>query len=109
VFLIGDAAGVADPFTAEGIYEAMHSAHMAAHALAETPDVAAARTRYERDLRLFDRNERTARALRATFGLAIEPYAWRAARQPAFADRLNTDAFWPKASFAGFVWDLTRP
>ncbi len=109
VFLVGDAAGVADPFTAEGIYEAMHSAHLAARVLAETPDLSRARKRYERELRVFDRNERTARAVRATFGLAIEPYAWRAVRQPSFAGRLNTDAFWPKASFLGFMWDLTRP
>lgn len=109
VFLIGDAAGVADPFTAEGIYEAMHSGHLAARAVAETANLERARTRYERDLRVFDRNERTARALRATFDLAIEPYAWRAARSPKFAGRLNTDAFWPKSSFVRFMYDLTRP
>jgi geranylgeranyl reductase family protein len=107
VLLIGDAAGVADPFTAEGIFEAIHSARLAADALTTGafPDAAA---RYERSLAVFDRNERTARAMRATFGLAIEPYARRAARDPAFAGRLNTDVFFLKPSFTGFVRNLMR-
>jgi len=107
VFLIGDAAGVADPFTAEGIFEAIHSATLASEALT-TGDFADAYRRYERSLDVFDRNERTARAMRATFGLAIEPYARRAVRDPAFAGRLNTDVFFLKPSFTGFVRDLMR-
>jgi geranylgeranyl reductase family protein len=106
--LIGDAAGVADPFTAEGIFQAMLSGRLAADALLRTRDMASARTRYERALRVFDRNERAARWVRATFGVAIEPYARRAARRPAFADHLNTDVFLPKPSFRSFVWRLTR-
>jgi geranylgeranyl reductase family protein len=108
VFLIGDAAGVADPFTAEGIFEAIHSATLAAEALT-SGDFRDAGPRYERSLDVFDRNERTARAMRATFGLAIEPYARRAQRDPAFAGRLNTDVFFLKPSFAGFVLNLLRP
>jgi geranylgeranyl reductase family protein len=108
VFLIGDAAGVADPFTAEGIYQAMHSARLVVRALEQHTDLHAARTAYERDLRVFDRNERAARALRATFGMAIEPYAKHAASHPAFADHLNTDVFFPKRSFSSFVWRLLR-
>jgi geranylgeranyl reductase family protein len=108
VFLIGDAAGVADPFTAEGIYQAMHSARLVVSALEQHPDLHAARVAYERDLRVFDRNERAARALRATFGLAIEPYAKHAASHPAFASHLNTDVFFPKRSFSSFVWRLLR-
>jgi flavin-dependent dehydrogenase len=107
VFLLGDAAGVADPFTAEGIYEAIHSAVLAADALS-SGDFGDAYVRYERSLAVFDRNERTARAMRATFGLAIEPYARRAARDPAFAGRLNTDVFFLKPSFTGFVRNLMR-
>jgi len=107
VFLLGDAAGVADPFTAEGIYEAIHSAVLAADALT-SGDFGDAYVRYERSLAVFDRNERTARAMRATFGLAIEPYARRAARDPAFAGRLNTDVFFLKPSFTGFVRNLMR-
>jgi len=108
VLLVGDAAGVADPFTAEGIYEAIHSARLAADAL-HGGDPAQAHGRYERSLRIFDRNERTARAMRATFDLAIEPYARRAARDPAFASRLNTDVFFLKPSFIGFVAGLLAP
>ena len=105
VFLIGDAAGVADPFTAEGIAEAMHSARLAAEALIAGPDVRAAAAAYERRLRVFDRNEGAARSLRATFGLAIEPYAWFAARQPRFADRLMTGVFFLKRSFPHMILD----
>jgi geranylgeranyl reductase family protein len=102
VFLVGDAAGVADPFTAEGIFEAMHSGRTAARALIEAgPD--GARARYERALGTFDRNERAARALRATFRVAIEPYARYAALDARFADRLMTGVFFPKRGFADFL------
>jgi geranylgeranyl reductase family protein len=108
VFLIGDAAGVADPFTAEGIFQAMHSARLVVRALEENANLETARSAYERALRIFDRNESAARALRATFGLAIEPYAKHAAADSAFADHLNTDVFYPKHSFGSFVWRLIR-
>ena len=108
VFLVGDAAGVADPFTAEGIFEAMHSARIAAEALAREATIDAAGVRYERDVRMFDRNALAARTLRATFGIAIEPYARHAARHPAFADRLATGVFFPKGSFSRFLFDVHR-
>jgi geranylgeranyl reductase family protein len=107
-FLIGDAAGVADPFTAEGIFQAMQSARLAARSVIESPDIESARRRYERSLRVFDRNERAARGLRATFNMAIEPYARHAAANPRYADRLNTDAFFVKKSLLSFVWGLTK-
>lgn len=107
-FLVGDAAGVADPFTAEGIYEAMRSGRLAARSLAESRDFAAAGIRYERELRDFDRNAAVARAMRATFGVAIEPYARHAAKNAAFADHLTSEVFFQKRSFPGFVWGLTR-
>jgi geranylgeranyl reductase family protein len=108
VFLVGDAAGTADPFTAEGIAEAMHGARLAAEALGANADPHAAGRAYERSLRVFDRNERAARLLRATFGLAIEPYAWFAARRPRFADRMMTDVFFLKRSFPQMIlgWHL---
>jgi geranylgeranyl reductase family protein len=108
VYLVGDAAGVADPFTAEGIFQAMQSGRLAARALTDAPNLAQAARRYERALRELDRNERTARRLRATFNLTIEPYARHAAARRAYADALMTDVFFPKHSFAGFVWNLTR-
>jgi geranylgeranyl reductase family protein len=106
VLLVGDAAGVADPFTAEGIFQAMQSARLAARALATSPGVEAAAARYERDAAIFDRNERAALGLRATFGMAIEICAGRAAKRPSFADHLNTAVFFEKRSFAGFVTGL---
>lgn len=105
-FLIGDAAGVADPFTAEGVYESIASGRSAARAVLNEPDTRAAARRYERELRRFDRNERAARALRATFTWSIEPFARRAATHPALASRLNTDVFFLKRSFTKFVVDL---
>jgi flavin-dependent dehydrogenase len=103
IMLVGDAAGVADPFTAEGIAEAIHSARLAAESLLETPDPAAAAAAYERRLRVFDRNEGAARGLRATFALAIEPYAYLAKMSPAFADRLMTGVFFLKPSFPQLI------
>jgi geranylgeranyl reductase family protein len=107
IFLAGDAAGVADPFTAEGIFQAIASGRFAAAALVEAKTIRAARSRYERALRIFDRNERAARLLRATFNVSIEPYARRAAVKPALADHLNTEVFLPKRGFLSFVWRLT--
>jgi geranylgeranyl reductase family protein len=106
VLLVGDAAGVADPFTAEGIYEAISSARHAADALIAVPDVAAAGHSYERSLTALDRNERSARLLRATFNVAIEPYARYAAGHTAFADRLMTDVFFAKPGWAQLLWHL---
>ena len=108
IFLIGDAAGVADPFTAEGIFQAMQSARMAARSLIECTNIPAAMARYEHELHVFDQNDRAARALRATFNFAIEPYARHAAMHRAFGDRLNTDVFFMKKSFPRFVWGLAR-
>lgn len=108
IFLVGDAAGVADPFTAEGIFQAVSSARLAARALIASEDVFVARERYERDAKVFDRNERAARGLRFTFAAAIGIYARHAAKRSAFADHLNTAVFFPKTSFYSFVWDLVR-
>ena len=106
IFLIGDAAGVADPFTAEGIFEAIRSARAAARAILDEPDLAAAAARYEAALGEFDRNERAARLLRLTFPLAIEPFALLAAKRPALGAYMNTEVFFLKKSFAGFMWGL---
>ena len=55
-----------------------------------------------------ERNERTARAIRATFGIAVEPFARRALHRPGLALRLNTDVFFTKRGFAPFIWGLLR-
>ncbi len=106
VFLVGDAAGVADPFTAEGIYEAMHTGRSAARSLLLEPDIVRATKRYAQDVRTFDHNERAARLLRATFDMSIEPFARRAQSRPLLASQLNTDVFFIKRSFAHFVIKL---
>jgi geranylgeranyl reductase family protein len=106
VLLAGDAAGVADPFTAEGICESISSGELAARALIESPDVATAAKRYERALRELDRNATAARILRATFDAVIEPYAWYAARRRRFADRLTTAVFFAKPDWLRFVWRM---
>jgi geranylgeranyl reductase family protein len=106
VFLVGDAAGVADPFTAEGIFEAIHSGQLVAQALTGWSDIDEARRRYERALQALDRNERVARAFRATFAMAIEPYARYAAGHARFADRLMTDVFFMKSSWPSLMWNL---
>ncbi len=106
IFLVGDAAGVADPFTAEGIFQAMHTGRLAAGALAESPDPAAAAARYERECAMFDRNERAARWLRATFDASIEICARHACSHPRFGDYLNTAVFFPKTGFAPFIAGL---
>jgi geranylgeranyl reductase family protein len=106
VFLVGDAAGVADPFTAEGIYEAIKSGVLVARALAESPGIDDARARYENALRTLDCNEHVARALRATFPFAIGPYARYASSHPTFADRLMTDVFFAKPNWLKFMWGL---
>ena len=106
VFLAGDSAGVADPFTAEGIYEAISSGRLVAQALTEAPTIGAAREHYGSALRTLDCNEHVARALRATFSFAIGPYARYAANHPRFADRLMTDVFFSKPRWPQFIWGL---
>jgi hypothetical protein len=59
----------------------------------DTADIVAAPVRYEQLLRDLDCNAGGARALRATFSIAIEPYARYAARRQQFADRLTTTVF----------------
>lgn len=108
VFLVGDAAGVADPFTAEGISQAIVSGRLAARSLLESRHVEEARSRFERDISIFDRNERAARALRVTFNTAIGLFAKHAASKRSFADTLSTLAFFSKTGFVDFVGSLLR-
>lgn len=105
VFLVGDAAIMADPLTAEGILEAKHSARIAAEALTREPRIDVADMRYDRDVRTFDCNAGAASTIRATLAAAIEPYAQHASRHAAFADRL---VFFPKAGFSRFLFDVHR-
>ncbi len=108
VYLIGDAAGVADPFSAEGIYQAMASGRDAARALlAHGPGRRAERT-YRSALRPFDRNAREARRLRLGFGLVIDAMARRALVRPALAHHLSANGFFMKDSLASFLLGIAR-
>jgi geranylgeranyl reductase family protein len=79
---IGDAAGLVDPFSGDGMYEAFYSARLAAEAVlaGDLPSYAAAVERHIAPLthagwgakRAFDRFPRT------TFALARLPVTWRA-------------------------------
>ena len=86
----------------------MHSARLAASALAESKDVTEAAARYERHAALFDRNETAARWLRATFGPSIEICASRAEKNPSFGDYLNTAVFFSKDSMRSFIFGLLK-
>ncbi len=108
VFLIGDAAGVADPFSAEGIYQAMSSGRAAAQALLRTGPGRSAERAYTRALRRFDRNAREATRLRLGFGLVIDPLARRALRRPALAYHLSSTGFFMKDSLPEFLWGIAR-
>jgi geranylgeranyl reductase family protein len=108
VFAVGDSAGVADPFSAEGIYQAMGSGRAAAAALVtHGPGRGAARA-YARALDAYDRNAREARRLRLGFGFVIDAMAARAMRRPALAHHFSANGFFMKASLPAFLWGIAR-
>jgi flavin-dependent dehydrogenase len=82
VYAVGDAAGVADPLSAEGISQAIDTGVATAHALLGEAAAFAA------SLRAHDRNAREARRLRALFRFTLEPMIALAAKRPALADHL---------------------
>jgi geranylgeranyl reductase family protein len=109
VFLIGDAAGVADPLSAEGVSQALASGRDAAAALiAAGGEPAAAGAAYERRLHRFDRNEREARRMRALFGLGGDVLVRLAARRPKLADYLVETGYFLKADAGWFGGTLAR-
>jgi geranylgeranyl reductase family protein len=108
IFLVGDAAGVADPFSAEGIYQAMSSGRAAARVLLQHGPGRAAERAYGRALRPFDRNAREATRLRLGFAFVIDPLAKRALRRPALAHHLSSTGFFMKESLPEFLWGIAR-
>jgi geranylgeranyl reductase family protein len=108
VFAVGDAAGVADPFSAEGIYQAMSSGRAAAAALTAHGPGPPAERAYARALRPFDRNAREARRLRLGFHFVIDAMARRAIDRPRLAHHLSADGFFMKASLPAFLWGIAR-
>jgi len=108
VFLVGDAAGVADPFSAEGIFQAMATGRAAAAALlAHGPGPRAERA-YRGALRPFDRNAREAYRLRLGFALVIDVLGRRAITRPALAHHLSSSGFFMKDSLPAFLWGIVR-
>ncbi len=84
---IGDAAGVADPLSAEGISQAIATGVAAARTLLGENGA------YEQSLRDHDRNAREARRLRTLFAFTLDPMIALAAKRPALADHLVASGF----------------
>jgi flavin-dependent dehydrogenase len=109
VFAIGDAAGVADPFSAEGIAQAMTTGGAAARALlAAGGDVARAAGVYRRALRAFDAQARASRRMRLVFPYVVDPLTKRGAVRPKLAYHLSSEGFFRKQSVAAFLWGIVR-
>jgi len=107
VFALGDAAGIADPLSAEGVSQAMRSALLFAQTLqASGGDIARAGPRYERALGAFDANNREARRMRALFGALAGPLTELAARRPRLARHVIASGYFPKRDARWFVQTL---
>jgi flavin-dependent dehydrogenase len=105
---VGDAAGVADPFSAEGIFQAMGSGRAAAWALIAHGPGPRAERGYAAALRPFDRNAREARRLRLGFDFVIDAMAARAVTRPALAHHFSASGFFMKDSLPAFLWGIAR-
>lgn len=108
IYLVGDAAGVADPFSAEGIYQAMASGRAAARALLGDGPGRAAERRFARALRPFDRNAAEAYRLRLGFRYVIDVMGARAVKRPQLANHFSSSGFFMKESLPGFLWGIAR-
>jgi geranylgeranyl reductase family protein len=108
VYLVGDAAGVADPFSAEGIFQAMATGRAAARSLLAAGPGAAAERAYRAALRPFDRNAREAHRLRLGFDLVIDVLGRRAGTRPGLAYHLSSSGFFMKDSLPAFLWGIVR-
>ena len=109
VFALGDAAGVADPFSAEGIAQAMATGRAAARALLDTGgEIGAASRAYRRALRPFDAKARSSRRMRLVFPYVVDPLTKRGAVRPKLAHHLSSEGFFRKQSVAAFLWGIAR-
>lgn len=104
VFALGDAAGIADPLSAEGVSQALRSGLFLGEALAASRgDIARAGLAYERSLRCFDRNNREALRMRALFGRFAEPMIALARARPRFAEHVVAAGYFPKSDAGWFA------
>jgi geranylgeranyl reductase family protein len=109
IFAVGDAAGVADPFSAEGIWQALATGSaLAAALLAAGIEWRKAERAYSRALRPFDRNAREAHRLRLGFNLVIDPLARRAVTRPRLARHFSANGMFMKESLPAFLWGIVR-
>jgi geranylgeranyl reductase family protein len=108
IFLAGDAAGVADPFSAEGISQALGTGRAAAAALLREGPGPGAEARYRASLRPYDRNAREARRFRLGFGYVMDPLVRRALHRPALAHHLSANGMFMKESLPAFLWGIAR-
>ena len=106
IYLVGDAAGVADPFSAEGISTALGTGRAVARALVTYGPGAAAARAYRAALRPFDRNAREARRFRLGFGYVMDPLVRRALHRPALAHHLSANGMFMKESLPAFLWGI---
>ncbi|GAC1307331.1 MAG: geranylgeranyl reductase family protein [Vulcanimicrobiaceae bacterium] len=104
VFAVGDAAGIADPLSAEGVSQAMTSGTLVARAMAaERGDPARAGAAYERALTAFDRNNREALRIRALFASLADPMIALARARPRFAAHVVAAGYFPKTDLGWFA------
>jgi geranylgeranyl reductase family protein len=109
IFAAGDAAGTADPFSAEGIAPAMDSARsLAASLAAHGGDLRRARGDYARRIDIWTANARAAYRMRMVFAHVVEPIAARAAVRPELANLMSSEGFFRKSSVVGFCTDIVR-
>jgi geranylgeranyl reductase family protein len=108
IFLVGDAAGVADPFSAEGISQALGSGRAAARALLRHGPGPQAERAHRAGLRPYDRNAAEARRLRLGFRFVMDPMVRRAQQRPALAQHLSANGLFMKESLPAFLWGIVR-
>jgi geranylgeranyl reductase family protein len=104
VFAIGDAAGIADPLSAEGVSQAMRSAVLFGDALTRAGgNIAKAGAAYEHDVRAFDANNREAFRMRALFAILAGPMTALAAKRPRLARHVIASGYFPKRDSRWFA------
>ena len=108
VFLAGDSAGVADPFSAEGISQALGTGRAVALALLRHGPGARAARDYAAALRPFDRNAREARRFRLGFSYVMDPLVRRALHKPALAHHLSANGMFMKESLPVFLLGIVK-
>ncbi len=101
-FLVGDAAGVADPLSAEGVSQAIATGLAAAAALLAHERVDAAGAAYEAALAPYDANEREARKMMRWMRVAAGPICRLAAVRSSVADALIETGYFLKPDGSWF-------